>query len=612
MTLRLPVWLGLCLALGSAFWSRPVLVAGTASRFQGSPERLQSRAHERPAASPQAAASRQSRAQERPPVAHGAALDRYCVTCHNERLKTGGLLLDQADRVNVGADAETWEKVVRRLRAGTMPPQGSPRPDRATYDALIGWLEPALDRAVADHPAPGRPLLHRVNRVEYANAVRDLLALDVDAASLLPPDDAGFGGFDNIADVLGVSPLLQERYLVAAQKISAAAVGAPELATPVDSNYQVPGDRTQTKHIEGLPLGTRGGVLIQHTFPVDGEYLIAPKLWKTNNWVIRGITPAQRARDHGRRPASPPGRRRRPAGTGQVSRRSHGPRQGLGSVARRHQRRIFERLQVRIPVKAGPHADRRRVRLPECRPGAAAAAAARIARRCRRRGGDAAGRLRHDQRPAAAGRRGRHAESPPDLRVPSGEPCRGRAVCAEDSDDAGAPCLSAARRRGRRQRLLRFYDSGRREQGDFDTGIQVALQRMLSDPKFIFRVEHDPPGAAPGTIHRISHLELASRLSFFLWSSIPDDELLNLASRARLRRPGGARAAGAPDAGRPARAGAGQQLRGAVAVCPEPARARTRIAWSSRTSTTTCGSRSSARPRCSSRASCARTATCWI
>jgi mono/diheme cytochrome c family protein len=514
VTLRLPSWLGLGLALGSAIASHPVLVAG-------SPERPQSRA-------------------EPPQAAHAApeaALDRYCVTCHNARLKTGGLLLDQANRANVGADAETWEKVVRRLRAGTMPPQGSPRPDRATYDALIGWLEPSLDRAAAARPAPGRPLLHRVNRVEYANAVRDLLAVEVDAAALLPPDDAGFGGFDNIADVLGVSPLLQERYLVAAQKISAAAVGSPELAIPVDTKYQVPGDRTQTKHIDGLPLGTRGGVLIQHTFPVDGEYLIAPKLWKTNNWVIRGITQRNELE------ITIDGQRVHLAAVGGPQEEARYPDDPMGLVKDTDlspediNNRIFERLQVRLPVKAGRHAvgvafvyqsvgqEPQLLQPLESRVDAV----------------DAAGVPQVDFVMISGPLKSQGAgDTPSRRRIFTCRP-----TSRADEARCARRILTTLARRAYRQppapadieSLLKFYESGRQEQGQFETGIHVAIQRMLSDPKFIFRAEQDPPGAAPGTVHRVSPLELASRLSFFLWSSIPDDELLNLAISGQLHQP---------------------------------------------------------------------------
>src|SRR6185503_1879403 len=200
---------------------------------------------------------------------HQGLLTQYCVTCHNQRLQTGGLALDPAALATPATNIETWEKVTRKLRAGLMPPPGSPRPDPAALDAFAGWLEGELDRVAARSPNPGRPMLHRLNRSEYANAIRDLLHLDVDAPLLLPPDDSAFG-FDNVSDVLGVSPSLQERYLTAASTISALAVGDTRMR-PGGETYRVPQDLSQDQHIDGLPLGTLGGTRVRHIFPVDGE-----------------------------------------------------------------------------------------------------------------------------------------------------------------------------------------------------------------------------------------------------------------------------------------------------------------------------------------------------
>ena len=218
---------------------------------------------------------------------HQALVSQYCVTCHNERLKTGGLVLDPAALATPATSIETWEKVTRKLRAGLMPPPGSPRPAPAVLDALTGWLEGELDRVAARSPNPGRPMLHRLNRSEYANAIRDLLQLDVDAAVLLPPDDSAFG-FDNVSDVLGVSPSLQERYLTAASTISALAVGDTRMR-PGGETYRVPQDLSQDQHIDGLPLGTLGGTRVRHIFPVDGEYDIQTKLYRTNLNMVRGL-----------------------------------------------------------------------------------------------------------------------------------------------------------------------------------------------------------------------------------------------------------------------------------------------------------------------------------
>ena len=211
-----------------------------------------------------------ARAQQ--PAASGqrALLDKYCVTCHNQRAKTAGLMLDGLDLGRIGEGAEAWEKVVRKLRGGMMPPLGLPRPDKATLDSFTSWLETSLDRAAAAQPNPGRAALHRLNRTEYGNAIRDLLALDVDVTSLLPADDEA-NGFDNIADVLKVSPSLLEQYLAASRKISSLAVGDP-MSSPISQIYRIPPDLAQYDHIEGLPLGTRGGILIRHNFPLDAEY----------------------------------------------------------------------------------------------------------------------------------------------------------------------------------------------------------------------------------------------------------------------------------------------------------------------------------------------------
>ena len=219
--------------------------------------------------------------------AYREILDKYCVTCHNQRLKTAGLMLDNADLGQVPGKAETWEKVVRKLQARAMPPQGAPRPDEATYQRVLSWLEGQLDGAAEAHPHPGRPALHRLNRAEYANAVRDLLSLDVDAASLLPPDDSAYG-FDNISDALGLSPALQEHYLSAAVKIGALAVGDPHVTAGSDT-YRIPQDLSQDQHIEGLPLGTIGGTQVRQNFPLDGEYVLQAKLYRTNLNIMRGL-----------------------------------------------------------------------------------------------------------------------------------------------------------------------------------------------------------------------------------------------------------------------------------------------------------------------------------
>src|SRR5262245_31300532 len=216
-----------------------------------------------------------------------AVLQKYCITCHNERTKIAGLMLDKLDVTNVAGGADTWEKVVRKVRVGMMPPQGSPRPDQETRQSLVTFLTSELDRASAANLNPGRGLIHRFNRAEYANAIRDLFGLEVETSSLLPPDDSAYG-FDNIADALGVSPVLLERYLVAADRVSALAVGDTDVSLGSET-YRVRQDLSQDQHIEGLPLGTVGGTLVRHTFPLDGEYEFQVKLFRTNSSVMRGL-----------------------------------------------------------------------------------------------------------------------------------------------------------------------------------------------------------------------------------------------------------------------------------------------------------------------------------
>src|ERR1700681_1974630 len=216
-----------------------------------------------------------------------ALLDKYCVTCHNDRLKTAGLSLQSLQMDRVAQDGEVWERVVRKLHAGMMPPADVPRPPAAAAESVVSFLETTLDRAAGARPNPGPALIHRVNRAEYANSIRDLLGLDVDVASLLPPDDS-IAGFDNIAAALGSSPVLLERYLSAAMKIAPLAVGIYR-GGPVATTYRAPGASTQIRHVEGLPFGTRGGLLIEHTFPVDGEYIVAPTLWRNNVGKVRGL-----------------------------------------------------------------------------------------------------------------------------------------------------------------------------------------------------------------------------------------------------------------------------------------------------------------------------------
>ena len=453
-------------------------------------------------------------------------LDRYCVGCHNQRAKEipGGLAFDTWDLAKIGATADIGERVVRRLRAGTMPPPPARRPDHATYERVIGWVESELDRAASVAPNPGRPILHRLNRAEYANAIRDLLTLDVDGATLLPPDDSAYG-FDNISDVLGVSPSLQERYLTAAKKVSALAVGDTRI-TPGSDTYRIRQDLSQDQHIEGLPLGTVGGILIHHTFPLDGEYTFQVKLYRTNLNIVRGLQYAH-----------------------QVEFTVDGERIHLASIGGKSDlAAMFEkptdtgdaveaRLRVRAPVKAGPHAVAVSfVQEP------AVADTTRLQGYIRSSADnfDWAGRP-HMQTLAITG--------PFSATGPGDTPSRHRMFVCKPAGSAGeASCakriLSTLSRRAYRRPVIdadlkpvmTFYEVGRK-QGSFDRGIQMGLERILASPQFMFRLERDPVDVPATGVHRISDLELASRLSFFLWSSIPDEELVTVAAAGRLKDP---------------------------------------------------------------------------
>jgi hypothetical protein len=477
-----------------------------------------------------------------PEPAPRALINQYCVTCHNEKAKTAGLMLDKLDIDNVGAHAETWEKVVRKLRVGAMPPQGMPRPARATMDSLAASIEGSLDRAAAAAPNPGRPVLHRLNRTEYANAIRDLLALDVDASELLPTDDASFG-FDNIASVLGVSPALLERYLLASGKISRLAVGDPKI-DPIVDTYRVRADLTQNEHIDGLPLGTRGGVLIHHNFPLDGDYVIKVKLLKSTVDLLFGNNAQDQLLEialNGERVqtlsinpkvAEPP-----PAPTAEK-----GPKPAQkgndgfdpAAATKLSMSQPKDNLEARVHVSAGPQTVS--VAFVQRSYGPAQDLMEPIDRSTFDPS-DPKG-LPHVLSVAIGG---------PFNATGSGDtPSRHKIFLCHPSEASDElPCArkiisTLARQAYRRpvtdtdlETLLSFYQSGRNK-GNFETGIEMALRRILSDPQFVYRFERDPANAAPDSSYRISDIELASRLSFFLWSSIPDDELLDVAARGKL------------------------------------------------------------------------------
>ncbi len=447
------------------------------------------------------------------------AVKQYCVGCHNERLKTGGLVLAGLDTAHAETNAEVWEKVIRKLRTNAMPPPGAAQPDDATRQSLIAGLQVQLDKAAAAHPNPGRPVLHRLNRAEYANAIRDLLALDVDASALLPPDDSAYG-FDNISDVLGVSPALQEQYLSAALKIGALAVGDAHI-TAGSETFRIRQDLSQNQHIEGLPLGTVGGSQFQYNFPLDAEYTLQAKLYRTNLDMVRGLETAHQAE------FSIDGKR--------VYLTTIGGARDLGSLMEKPTETgdaVDTRLRVRVPVKAGPHEVT--VAFLE---GPEMVVPDRLQPYLRSSvdNFDWAG-LPHIQTLTVTG--------PFDAKGPGDTPSRRRIfACHTDTPACAKQILGALARRAYRQpvsdadlrMLMTFYESGHRDSG-FEAGIEEGLQRILASPKFVFRVERDPVEVRT-SIHRISDVELASRLSFFLWSSIPDDELLNAAIKGTLSNP---------------------------------------------------------------------------
>jgi len=454
-----------------------------------------------------------------------STLNRYCVSCHNSRAKTpataSGVVFDGIDPARLTDNSAMWEKVIRRLRTRAMPPAGVPRPDEATYTSLVSHIETTLDRAAAAHPDPGRPSVHRLNRAEYANAIRDLLALEVDPVALLPPDDS-VNGFDNNADMLSVSPALLERYLAAAGTISAIVVGSPNIAASSET-YRIRGDASQTGRNEALPPGTRGGLMALHTFPLDGEYVIKVKLLEINLGSVRGLEYENQLEvtvDGERVLLAPVG------GADDYTRSSLNATDVVNSLA--------SRLQVRVTVHAGQ------------RPVGAA-----FLQKPAAQGGS---RLQPFMRSTliATDHLGLpHVENitisgPFNPTGVSDTPTRRRLFVCKPANAQDASCAKKivsmlARRAYRRPvtsadvaPLMSFYESGRKEAG-FERGIELAVRAVLVSPQFLFRIERDPAGVAPGVPYRISDLALASRLSFFLWSSIPDDELLDVAARGQLR-----------------------------------------------------------------------------
>jgi mono/diheme cytochrome c family protein len=478
-----------------------------------------------------AAAAPQSAALAGDAAQHRAMLDQYCVACHNDQRA-----LPENDPVNLQAasledptsHAATWERVIRKLSVRAMPPEGARRPEEAEYVAFTNWLVASLDQAWATESTPGRYIAHRLNRVEYRNAIRDMLAVDVDITALLPADGADFG-FDNIAAALRTSPLLLERYLIAAQRISTLAIGDPE-AEVGTTEYSINRNFSQSGHIEGLPIGTRGGTVVTHVFPADGEYSLFGRL-------VRGIEEGYAGVEGNDTPdtfvITLDGAEVYSAQIGGLE--DHEVQVEDMNKARPI---IDERMTARINVTAGPHQVGFTFRERSFQAQDVWQPSRRDSQEIHMIGGLA--RLKTV-----------HVEGPYSVTGVGMTPSRERVlVCQPDSIGEELACaeqifLNLARRAFRRpvtlsdiEAPLEFYEDARDAGSTFDGGVRVGLTRILSSPRFLFRIEQDPDNLPAGAAITISDIELASRLSFFLWSSIPDDELLSVAEEGRLRDPG--------------------------------------------------------------------------
>jgi mono/diheme cytochrome c family protein len=452
-----------------------------------------------------------------PAALHAALVDEYCLTCHDEDEKEGGLALETVALQDVSRHPDVWEKVVRKLRARQMPPVGKKdRPDEATYDAVIAYLEGSLDRAAATHPNPGRTAtVRRLTRTEYQNAIRDLLALEIDAASLLPADESSYG-FDNVT-VGDLSPTLLDRYVAAAEKISRLAMGRPGRSPGGDTIRMQP-DLTQEEHLDGLPIGTRGGAVVPYTFPMDGEYEIQVRLTRDRDEHVEGLT-----QPHDLELLIDDARVRVFALTPPQQASEH-------ATADQH-------LTIRLPVKAGPHGlGVTFVKKPSL-----------LLETTRRPYQAHFNSYRHPRiQPAVYSIT---IIGPFGAAVPGDTPSRRRilgspATARGQDARAATRILTALMKRAYRrpvttadlERPLALFEQGRAE-GGFDAGIELAVSGVLVSPHFLFRLEPDPAGVRPRTPYRVSDIELASRLSFFLWSSIPDEALLEEAIAGRLHEP---------------------------------------------------------------------------
>jgi mono/diheme cytochrome c family protein len=472
---------------------------------------------------------------------------KYCVSCHNQKLKTANLALDAADAVRPFNSAETWEKVIVKLRSRSMPPPRIPRPDNATYDAVATWLESEIDRAATTHVNPGRSAsLHRLNRTEYSNAVRDLIGVDVDPEVILPPDEQAFG-FDTNGDALAIEPSLLDRYVSAAARISREAIGDPTIPAAFVRYGAIKNNSNEQTYLwqkerlgEEFPLGSRGGIAAKHYFPVDGEYVFKLRLQRTFGSEIRGLNVPNHfeIRVDGKLVAQftlggpqAVGKTQTGEGSAAVSNPANDPA------------KVFlydgdEALQARVSVKAGLREVVTAIFKTED-PEPEGVGPDHIPLWSRQ----------SDNPNAPAAISSMYIGGPYNAQVPQDSPGRRLIfVCEPTSGADELPCATKilsklARRAYRRsatnddvETLLAFYTRVRKT-GNFDQGIRAALERVLVGPDFLFRIEADPAGVAPGAVYRVSDVELASRLSFALWSSIPDDMLLDLAIAGKLKEP---------------------------------------------------------------------------
>jgi hypothetical protein len=446
-------------------------------------------------------------------------MDKYCMGCHNDKTKSGGMSLANVDPAHPGTQTGPLEKVALKLRAGMMPPPGMPRPDAATATAAANFIEATIDREAATHSNPGRPILHRLNQTEYANAIRDVIGLTIDPAAFLPPDDMS-NGYDNMSDVLTISPALLEGYVRAAGKISRLAIGDPTAAPAVET-YVVPQSISQTKHIEGTPMGTRGGIVVQHNFPADGQYVFRLSFYYSSIGPVFGDN--------------------KPSEGSQIEIAVNGERVALLDF--NGKMKVSDVVKTPpITIKAGPQTI--------------------TASFIEKFSGPVQDFVMPFQQALADLSTGHvngltglphlrdlGIDGPYNVTGVSETPSRQKILaCKPATAKDEVPCMTKimsqlARLAFRRpiveadlRNLLVAYQTGR-SHGDFESGLRTAIQAMLADPEFIFRFERAPANVSAGTNFKISDVELASRLSFFLWSSGPDDPLISLAAQNRLHEP---------------------------------------------------------------------------